>query len=483
MASAQLDKVLHRLRDWRDNQALGEVSDTQLLERFTARREEAAFTALLRRHGPMVLGVSRRILHTVQDAEDVFQATFLLLARKAGSIRKQSSVGCWLHGVAHRLALRAKQQRTCRRVHEKRAADMRDTATTATNWPDVQAALDRALDALPEKYRGALILCYLEGLTHADAAQRLGCPLATLRSHVARGRKLLRERLIKHGLTLSSTGLVLLLVANTASAVTPPTLAKSTAKAALAFAAGQQAAAICSTSVAGLVEGGLRAMLLRKIKIAGVLMLATTFVAAACGLAPSLRADAKQQAADAKPQAAQEAKSRAAADDTIAFRGRVVDPDGKPVAGAKVAFIADDKGAFVPQLSSDHEGQFTLRIPRPRTVINPRHVLVVAPGFGMDWESEHQTDATFHLVPDLPIVGRVVNLEGKPVAGATVAVHDVRAGRPGAFDGLLRNWKKTAQEQEEAAQAGPLYLEPRWTGPGVPHRDRPGREVHSGWLR
>ena len=267
MASAPIDTMLRQLRDWHTHQVLGDVSDSQLLQRFTARHEEAAFAALVRRHGPMVLGVSRRILHAVQDAEDVFQATFLLLARKAASIRKQSSLGSWLHGVAHRLALRTKEQRTRRRAYEMRAADMRDTATEATHWPDVQAALDQALDALPEKYRAALILCYLEGLTHADAAQRLGRKLATLRSHVARGRKLLRERLVKQGLTLSTAGIVSLLLANTAPAAAPTALSKATVKLALAFTAGREAATVCSVSVAELVEGGLRTMFFSKVNI------------------------------------------------------------------------------------------------------------------------------------------------------------------------------------------------------------------------
>src|SRR5262245_6489499 len=141
MASAQLNTVLRHLRDWRTHQVLGNVSDTQLLQRFTARREEAAFAALVRRHGPMVLGVSQRILHAVQDAEDVFQATFLLLARKARSIRKRASVASWLHGVAHRLALRAKEQRSCRRGHEQRAADMRKAKPEPeSDCQDLQAA-------------------------------------------------------------------------------------------------------------------------------------------------------------------------------------------------------------------------------------------------------------------------------------------------------------------------------------------------------
>src|SRR5262249_39432725 len=121
MANASLNRVLRHLDRLRETQALAEASDAQLLGRFVVGQEEAAFAALLRRHGPLVWSVSRRVLHREQDAEDVFQATFLLLARKASSIRKRESVSSWLHGVAHRLALKAKAQAACRKTHEKRA--------------------------------------------------------------------------------------------------------------------------------------------------------------------------------------------------------------------------------------------------------------------------------------------------------------------------------------------------------------------------
>src|SRR5262249_27066414 len=150
-------------------------------------QEEAAFAALLRRHGPMVLSVSRRVLRRVEDAEDVFQATFLLLAKKAASIRRRQSVGSWLHGVAHRLAVKAKAQEARRRDREQRAADLRDRRPgLEAAWQEVQAALDAALAELPEMYRSALVLCYLEGKTHTGAAQHLNCPLATVRTRVAR---------------------------------------------------------------------------------------------------------------------------------------------------------------------------------------------------------------------------------------------------------------------------------------------------------
>src|SRR5262249_14528999 len=112
----------------------------------------------------------------------------------------------------------------------------------------------------------------------------------------------------------------------------------------------------------------------------------------------------------------------------------------------------DENGAAVPGIVSDNEGKFTLRLVRPQTVTNPRHIVVSAAGFGIDWHTERETDAMFHLVPDLPITGRIIDLQGKPVIGATVAVHNINAGPAGAFDGLLKNWKKSAKEQEEAGR-------------------------------
>src|SRR5437870_4924620 len=151
MVNAQLHGVLRHLRGLRDAQALTEAPDAQLLEWFARGHEEAPFAALVRRHGPMVWSVSRRVLSHVHDAEDVFQATFLLLARKARSIRKPEAVGSWLHGVAHRLALKARVQQQRRQSREKRAADLRQTSPGGeSSLSEVQAALDSALEELPE---------------------------------------------------------------------------------------------------------------------------------------------------------------------------------------------------------------------------------------------------------------------------------------------------------------------------------------------
>src|SRR5262249_34394714 len=154
MASAQLGVVLRQVRLMAAAESVADATDGQLLERFSARQEGAAFAALLQRHGPMVLGVAPRVLRHEQDAEDVFEAAFLVLARKAGSIRKRESVGSWLHGVAYRLAVEAKGRGACRQAHERRAGTMRHKRTNSEGaWQELEEALDQALARLPEKYR------------------------------------------------------------------------------------------------------------------------------------------------------------------------------------------------------------------------------------------------------------------------------------------------------------------------------------------
>jgi RNA polymerase sigma factor (sigma-70 family) len=445
MVNAALPGVLHHLRSLRDGQALAEVSDGQLLEWFARGGEEAAFASLVRRHGPMVWGVARRVLPQAHDAEDVFQATFLLLARKAPTIRKADSVGSWLHGVAHRLALKARLQQARRQSREKRAADMRQTRPGGeTSLSEVQSALDTALGELPEKYRAALVSCYLEGQTQEEAARRLGCPLATVRTRVARGRKLLRDRLAKHGLALSTAGLATLLIASAAPAAAPAARVKAAVEAALPFAAGQPAAALRSRQAAGLVEEGLKTMFPTKVKTVTALLLAAGLVAGAAALAQ--RVTAANQAA--KPPAVVAAKPAAATKpatdekgDSIEVSGRVVDPSGKPVAGAKVFFkrYILDLGEQPPgAVTSDAEGRFRLRVARTGYRTGYDHekthwlrgaVVAVARGFAPGWVGadnvEKLANVTVQLVRDVPIEGRVVDLEGKPIAAVSVRVRSV----------------------------------------------------------
>jgi len=458
MANAQLHEVQQHLRRLRDAQALTEAPDAQLLEWFARRHEEAPFAVLVRRHGPMVYGVSRRVLPHVHDAEDVFQATFLLLARKAASIRKTKSLGSWLHGVARRLALKARLQQARRLSREQRAADMRQTKPSGeTSLSEVQAALDVALGELPEKYRAVLVLCYLEGKTQEEAARRLGCPLATVRTRVARGRKLLRERLAKHGLTLSSAGLATLLITSAAPAAAPAALVKAAVQAALPFAAGQSAATLCSQQAAGLVEGGLKAMFLTKVKTATGILLAVALVAGGAVLAqrvpaaseavkPPAAASANPQAPEAKPQPAKPKPPVVDDKDTVAFSGRVLGPAGRPVSGAKL--YVSGGGGYLQHASpspvygtTGPDGRFQFTVPKAQ-FHNYYVVTAAAPNCGPGWvnipRGRKRDDLTLRLVEDdVPITGQIVDLEGKAVAGATLTVHQINAGRGEDLDPWL----------------------------------------------
>src|SRR5262249_20273147 len=190
-----------------------------------------------------------------EDGEEGFQGECRVRGGKAAAIRKQESVGSWLYGVTYRLAVREKARHARQQAREKGAATVRDKGRDLDGaWRELRAALDAALAGLPGKYRSALVLCYLEGKAHAEAAPVLDCPLATLRTRVARGRKLLHDRLAAKGLTLSAAGLTALFLASAAPAAAPPALVKATVRAALPFAAGQVAADLTSARVAGLVE-------------------------------------------------------------------------------------------------------------------------------------------------------------------------------------------------------------------------------------
>jgi RNA polymerase sigma factor (sigma-70 family) len=483
---AQLEGVVRHVRTFGRTEALSEAPDAQLLQRFAAAREEGAFTALLRRHGPMVLGVSRRVLGNAQDAEDVYQAAFLLLARKAGAIRKREAVASWLYGVARRLALKARAQGAKRQARERQAADMRERqASDDADWQDVQAALEAGLDDLPESYRAALVLCYLEGKTHAEAARQLGCPLATLRTRVARGRKLLRERLASRGLTLSASGLFALLLAGATQAAAPAALRKATTKAALSFAAGQPAAGLCPARVADLVEEGTQTMLLSKTKVATALLLTAGLLAGTGALARFRPAAAADEPPPAKSSEAPKPAAVAAPDDVqgdVTYTGRVVGPDGKPFAGAKLHLLYyTPKALPVPaRATSDAEGLFKFSVPRAdfersstKVPWDEAVVVAVANGYGMGLpdvaprKARPRTDLTLRLVKDdTPLNGRVLDLEGKPVAGVAVRVHGLYAPLKGDLTGFV-NTVKEKQEIYPAVNEGMFGLHGGWMGRDV----------------
>jgi RNA polymerase sigma factor (sigma-70 family) len=260
-----------------------EATDAELLERFIADRDEVAFEALVRRHGPMVLGVCRRILRHTQDAEDAFQATFLVLVRKATTVAPRSVVGTWLYSVARQTARKALAG-NLRRSERERSVECLPEPGIVSPEPvgDLSALLDHELAALPETYRAAIVLCDLEGYTGRDAARQLGWPEGTLFTRLARGRKLLADRLARRGMgPLPALALPAL----------PPALVTTTVQAASATVLGPAAvSAIVSPAVVTLTEGVLQAMIPLKLKfatVAGLLLLvAGIAVAGGYGLGP-----------------------------------------------------------------------------------------------------------------------------------------------------------------------------------------------------
>jgi RNA polymerase sigma factor (sigma-70 family) len=276
MANRPLGAVLRHIRKLA-GPAPADAGDGQLLSRFLLRRDEAAFAALVERYGPLVLGACRRVLRHEHDAEDAFQATFLVLAHKAASLDGTGSLAGWLHTVARRVALRLRAQSERRQARERRAAEARPAEFQeepgAGEWLPL---LEEELHALPEKYRAPLVLCHLEGKTHDEAARALGCPAGSLWKRLERGRALLRGRLLRRGVAPSAALLAAAWV-ETSSAALPGRLLGATARVAALVAAGTAPDAV-PVHVLTLADGALRAMALSRNRIVlAVLLLVGLF--------------------------------------------------------------------------------------------------------------------------------------------------------------------------------------------------------------
>jgi RNA polymerase sigma factor (sigma-70 family) len=291
MAEQPLNGVLQHLRKMAAVQTCRELSDRDLLERFIGARDEAAYTVLIDRHGPMVFGVCRRALPNFHDAEDACQATFLVLARKAASVRKKTSLSSWLHGVACRVAANLKRNHARRKAHERGvAAPPASDPAAEISWREVQTILDEELQRLPDRYRAPLILCYLECLTRDEAAQQLGLSPTTLHGRLERARELLHERVVKRGLTLAAAMSAAALGESVAQAALPATFVVSSTKAAMLLAVGQPLMeGVVATKVIALMQEVTKAMFLAKLKLgAAALLCAGLFVALIGGSLTSL---------------------------------------------------------------------------------------------------------------------------------------------------------------------------------------------------
>ncbi len=453
MSSSALAAGIRQLRRKLAGQQPSQDSDEQLLQAFMNRREDSAFAALVRRHGPMVLHVCRRVLGHEQDAEDAFQATFLVLARNAAALRNKTSLASFLHGTAYRTAMKIRQSAARRRKYESQAPP-RPSVNPADelSWGEIRTLLDEEIARLPEKYRSPFVLCCLENLSRAETAERTGLTERTVASRLAEARKRLTQRLRRRGVELTAV-LAAGLIAQPASALSAGLMA-NTIKAALTIAASDSLSGIVSDSVAGLVEHSSPLWSLGKTKLA-LLLFAVTLLAGSAfvHLYPAavengaLPAEKGRSVAQAQPTAKDEDK------DTIPFSGRVLDADGKPVAGAKVYyyFLTYQEEALPVRALTDAQGRFAFAL-RPKDVplsadtrqADPRktgHIVVKADGFTFAWHSvaKKQTDLTLRVAADdTPLTGRIIDLQGKPLAGLRVTARSAAAPEKGDLTPFLK---------------------------------------------
>lgn len=298
MAHAPLAGVLRHIRLLIGSRDDCPRSDGQLLQQFVEGRDESAFAELVGRHGPMVLGVCRRVLGDPHDADDAFQATFLILTRKARSLRQWGSLGNWLYTVAYHLALRARATAARRRAQERQVEDMPEPEATLEPWRELSPRLDGEVNRLPAKYRAPVVLCYIEGKTNEEAAAELGWPAGTVKCRLARARELLRRRLVGNGVALE-VGLLTPALTEQATAAVSASLLETTLRTASLFAAGEIVAA---TSISGravpLAEGALRTMFVHKLQAVAAVLVTLGLVSGSAGV--------WMQAAPAEPAAENE---------------------------------------------------------------------------------------------------------------------------------------------------------------------------------
>jgi RNA polymerase sigma factor (sigma-70 family) len=278
MRQGQLDAVVRHLRRLAGARP-GQLTDNQLLQQFVTYQDEEAFASLVRRHGGLIRTVCRHILHQEEDVEDALQATLLVLARKASSIRRPHAVASWLYGVAYRTAMNAKKTRGRRRQRERQAiCRSPEQPVSEAALRELQLILDEEVQRLPEKYRAPFILCCLEGKSKTEAAEQLGWKEGTVSGRLAEARKRLQQRLLRRGVTLSAALCVTGVFQNTAAAVSATVV-----RAVLSYTVGKTGAV--SASAVALAKGVLKGMVLTELKLGLVLLLAVGAVAGGMGLA------------------------------------------------------------------------------------------------------------------------------------------------------------------------------------------------------
>jgi RNA polymerase sigma factor (sigma-70 family) len=474
--------------------AVGTMTDAQLLDRFVSRRDEAAeaaFEELAIRHGPMVLRVCRGVLHDPHDAEDAFQAVFLVLASRAGTVRRSGSVASWLFGVAHRVATRARRSAARRHRHIQLIAERAAESDLPREIDPEWEVLHEEIDGLPERLRAPVVLCYLQGQTYAAAAQQLGVSEIAIRGRLARARERLRHRLTRRGVTVPA-GLLVAGAAGQAQAAVPMSLVHSTVRIALGFAAGNTAAV--------LARGVLNAMLLHQVKVAVVLLCLGIGGGYWTWHALAGAADEKGQAgpgttvartpASTKPSTvAQKPAFQSTYTYPITITGQAFDPDGKPVPGATI-YLASRRAAYkrIGETVTDAEGRYAFRdVPLPIERATPNavggrdegsfQVFGEADGFGFAWrpqkwffplpkppsityepefrdppsryEANDKIELNLRFSSPARLAGTVVDDRGTPRAGVRLEIRDCESLT--MVDNVIPGWTLDALNEHDSA--------------------------------
>jgi RNA polymerase sigma factor (sigma-70 family) len=460
MGTGRFNNVLRQIREIAATEQARALPDRELLERVVAQRDEGAFAAIVERHGGLVLAVCRRILRNKHDAEDACQATFLVLTQKAGTIRKRESLASWLYGVASRTAWKLHADTRRRRAQAVEQAEVAvPDVTGEITWRDGLAVLDEELSRLPATYRSALVLCYLEGRRQDDAARELGCTLGALCARLARARECLRKRLLRRGVVLPATLVGVILVSGNASAGLPVPLAAKTVKAAASVLGGQVLARVVPANIAALTERVLTTMsITRATTIVGLILFLGFITAAAATLTGAAGGEkntrpaeeaapvALAAAADKTGHGRSERGPDAKESNRVQIRGQVLDPDGKPVRGARVFALAGTGRVIqlpenfstdlTDETKTDAQGRFELhaRAPEGEPPPPPVHPLsaicVLAEGHGAGLQAVTASTKTQPIVIRLPreqvLRARFMDdTTGKPVEGLVVTVASI----------------------------------------------------------
>jgi RNA polymerase sigma factor (sigma-70 family) len=454
VAQPSLTRVARTLRASVRPKATAPESDGELLVRFADAADPEAFRALVARHGKAVLAACRQVLADPADVDDAFQATFLVLLKKAKALDASAPLGGWLFAVAHRVAVRCRSDARRRQSREAEAASRRRQTIELPDlsWREAVAVLHDELNGLPDKYRLPLLLCSVQGLTRDEAAEQLGSTVGAVRGQLERGRSLLERRLTRRGIVLSA-GLLAVLVGSSRAAGGP---SAELIDLALRSAGGQ-----APSAVAALAHGAFpMTAFWKQILLPAVLLVGLAGVGLGVGAWHASAAANAQKPKDKmeRPAAKADAKEATPKEDVKerTVTGKVVGPDGKPVQADLLYCWIEGKTESLGKTKADGTFRVTVRLKSPGAFL-----VAKAKGYGIDFmmpATNTPAEVTFELPKDQPIRGRLIDPQGKPVAGAAVQLRTVKAFAGGSAQPFLDAWKKrTYFRQQPLEESKGLY--------------------------